>query len=186
MPEPQSLISLSKEILTYLVHAFGAGTLTTTGVQYGSSGVSTSTDVWKVVETQTIQPFTQYFGSIGSIIEVEFALAANAQWSSTDGTGGVVTYAWQAKNLSDTSTDSWVWLMPTSSGLSTAIGSTAGDTSVLSGRMSLSTTFNKVPFQVRLLLCSGGKGSDTGGASSTGAYVRAKSSSYVKVLYRVE
>ncbi len=185
MPEPQSLISLSKEILTYLVHSFGEGTLTTTGVQYGASGVATSTDVWKVVETKTIQPFTEYFGSRGNLIEVEFGLTTATVRSSTGGAAGTVTYRYQVKNLNEaTATDDWVELIG-ATGHSTAVGSTEAE-STYSGRMTIASKFTKVPFQIRLLVMAGSVGGSTGGDSSTGAYARAKSSSYVKVLYRVE
>lgn len=180
--EPQMAISLAKELCEMTVHAFGRGTLSADGSQYGTSYAATSTDTWKVVDTQSIQPFvTGGFGEGGSIIEVEFNLVANVRHAST-AAGGAVTYAWQAKNLSATSTDSWIWLTPTSSGLSTAC-STAFDVS-LSGYMTLSnSTFNAVPFQVRLLIVSAG--GSTAGDSATGAYAKAKNSSYVRVIYRV-
>lgn len=187
MPEPQQLVSIAKEVLEYVVHAFGAGTLATTGVQYGTSGTATSTDTWKVVETQTIQPFTEYFGSTGRIIEVEFGLTTSAMHVSDTMAGAVVTYNWQVKNVISTSTEDWVWLLPTSSGHSTAVGSTAAETTY-SGRMVVSSTFDRFPFQIRLLVMSGGLGAatSTGSSSSTGAYARAKGSSYLKVYYRVE
>ncbi len=187
MPEPQELIGIAKEVFEYIVHAFGAGTLTTTGVQYGTSGAATSTDVWKVVETQTIQPFTEYFGSNARIIEVEFELTTSAMHVSDTMTGATVTYAYQVKNVISTSTEDWVWLMPTSSGHSTAVGSTAAETTY-SGRMVVSSTFDRFPFQVRLLVMSGGLGAATATSmsSSTGAYARAKGSSYIRVYARVE
>ncbi len=184
MPEPQQLISLSKEICSYLVHCFGAGTLSTTGVQYGSSGVATSTDVWTVVDTKTIQPFSQYFGSIGDLLEVEFSLTTATVRSSTS-SSGTVTYRYQVKNLYDaTATDDWVELIG-ATGHSTASGSTAAE-STYSGRMTIASKFTKVPFQIRLLVMSGGAGGSTSGDSATGAYARAKGSSYVNVLYRIE
>lgn len=189
MAEPQELIGVAQEVAEYLVHAFGAGTLTTTGNQFGSSGAATSTDTWKVVETQTIQPFTDAFGRaiVGRFIEVEFGLTTSVLHVSDTMAGAVVTYNWQVKNSVATATDDWVWLLPTSSGHSTAVGSTAAETTY-SGRMTISSTFNRFPVQIRLLVMSGGLGAATssGASSSTGAYARAKASSYVKVYYRVE
>jgi len=186
MTEPQNLVQLSKEVASYLIHAFGAGTLTTTGTQYGDSGVATSTDTWTVVETATIQPFTAGYGSLGTILEVEFGLTALTVRDSTGGAAGTVTYAYQVKNVSSTATDDWVWMTPTSSGHSTAVGSTETQSSTYSGYMVTSSAFDEVPFQIRLLVMSGGKGGSTSGDSATGAYARMKNSSYVKVLYRVQ
>jgi len=191
MPSPQEFIALAQEVCELLVHSFGRGTLTTDGVQYGSSGVATSTDTWKVVDTQTIQPFGAPEGSLargGAIMEVEFALTAAVAFpGTTTGSGGAVTYAWQARNYnSGTATDDWVWLTPTSSGHSTTVGSTSQDTSTYSGYLNIQTNLNKVPLQIRLLVISGGAGTSTSGASSTGASARTKSSSYVRVAYRVE
>lgn len=186
-PEPQQIIALSKEVAEYIVHAFGAGTLTTTGVQYGTSGVATSTDTWTVVETQTIKPFANaafYGNDAARIIEVEFGLTTHTIRSSTGGAAGTVTYRYQVKNLISTSTENWVDLIG-ATGHSTAVGSTAAE-STYSGRMVVSSTFDRFPFQIRLLVMSGGKGGSTSGDSSTGAYARAKSSSYIKVYYRVE
>ena len=181
--EPQQLIGVAKEIVSYIVHAFGRGTLTTTGVQYGSSGISTSTDTWKVVETKTIQPMVRGIGALGTILELEFSLTTGSVHESTSA-GGVVQYNWQAKNISDTSTEDWQWLLPTSSGHSTAVGSTEVFTTY-SGYMTVAThSLDEVPFQIRLLVM-GGAGSTSGG-SATGSQARAKNSTYVKVLYRVQ
>ena len=117
--EAQQLVALGKEVLEYTVHAFGNGTLTTTGVQYGTSMAATSTDTWKTVETWTINPMgstepTFGFGNQGTAIEIEFNLTTHAQHSATS--TGTVTYNWQARNLSDTDSTAWVYLLPTSSG----------------------------------------------------------------------
>lgn len=193
MPEPQSLIDLAKEICSYTVHAFGKGSMTTStdpGTQYGTSGVSTSTDTWKVIETKNIAPWglnsSQASGRRTNdldILEVEFVLTAGLKHTSTTATAKV-TYAWQAQSVYVNSTENWVWLTPTSSGLTMAPGGSSWETDAsLSGYFTTTTYFDKVPMTVRLLMLSGG--GSTSGDSATGAYARPKSSSYVKVLYRV-
>ncbi len=190
MAEPEQLIALSKEICTLLVHAFGNGALTASGAQYGTSGNATSTDTWLEVDNKLISLFDangleKGFGYPADILEVEFGLTCNVNKSSTGSSTGSVIYAWQARNASMTSsTDTWVWLTPTSSGNDTAIGSTGVD-STLAGYFATTTYFDKVPFRVRLLVKAGTKGDSTGGDSSTGAFAKAKNSSYIKVLYRV-
>lgn len=184
MPEPQQTIALAKEVVTYIVHAFGAGVLTTDGVQYNSSGASstesklassTDADLATTIKSVTIQPVAgddvKDYGYNSSILELEFALTA-AFRNSTAG-ASVCTYKWQAKehSLSDTA---WVDL---TSWNTTNPGTTFLDVTH-SGYFNIQTNLEKIPINIRLLLYNGT-------ANSTQAQAKPKNSSYTKIIYRV-
>jgi hypothetical protein len=178
MQEPQQYVQVAKEICQYLVHAFGTGTLTQTGSQYGTTMKSTSTGSASdatVVNTVTVQPFNDAAGygtKENEIIEVEFGLTAG--FKSVTDTAAVIVYKWQAKNasLSDTC------YVDLSTANTTALGTTYVD-QTYSGYFTPTTNFNKVPFNVRLLIWNNDAG-------STQSSAKTKNSSYIKVLYRVQ
>ena len=184
MPEPQVYVGLAKEVVEYIVHAFGRGALTTNGVKYDSTGassteavVASSTDsaLATVVKSVTIQPVSgsdpKDYAYASALLEIEFALTA-AFRNSTAG-ASVCTYKWQAKETSLSST-CWVDL---TSWNTTDPGTTFLDVTH-SGYFNVQTNLEKIPVDIRLLLFNGT-------ASSTQAQAKPKNSSYTRVVYRV-
>lgn len=184
MPEPQQFIGLAKEVVSVLLHPFGNGALTTNGVQYKSTGatsteavVASSTDSASatMIESVTVTPVKgsdpKDYAYKSDILEVEFALTA--AFRSTTDTAAICTYKWQAKEA-DLSSTSWVDL---TSWNTTAPGFTFLDITH-SGYFNVQTNLAKIPVNIRLLLFNGTAG-------STQAQAKTKSSSYVQILYRV-
>ena len=184
MPEPQSYVGLAKEVVTYIVHAFGKGALTSNGVQWDSTGAttteaqvasSTDSDLATTIKSVTVQPVAgsdpKDYAYDSPILEIEFALTA--AFRITTDAAAVCTYKWQAKehDLSDTS---WVNL---TSWNTTAPGTTFLETTH-SGYFNVQTNLEKIPVDIRLLLYNGT-------ASSTQAQGKTKNSSYTRVIYRV-
>lgn len=185
MPEPQQYIGLAKEVVTYLVHAWGNGLLTTSGVQYDSTGASaTEAKVFSTtdnttplqVKQVTIQPVAGTkppdFAYNSTVLELEFALTAAFRTTSASGT--IATYKWQAKEH-DLSSTCWVDL---TSWNTTAPGTTFVDT-VCSGYFNVQTNLEKIPIDIRLMVYDGQA------ATTNQLQAKTKNSSYAKIIYRV-
>jgi len=159
-----ALVKLVDELVEVTYHPFGRGKLTSDGVQY-SAEVSGIGDDFTAIEAITIKNVLYQ----AQVWEIEFGLTGAVKSSSTlEG----VTYKWQA---SDDGTN-WEDLMDA---LTRAADASIYADVDCSGRPNLAGNFlcNKEEFQVRMVVKSAAAGGET-------AAGKAKSSSYVKILYR--
>ena len=147
-------------IVEHEEHPFAKGNLTSDGVQW-SAEHTTSTDDYEEVENVTISP-----PALGGILEFEFGLTCAVESS---GATESVLFKWQARNRGGT----WVDLHGE---VTYAADASAYKEYTYSGRFKPVANFNAVPFDVRLVIKSGG----AGGENAVG---KTKSSSYVKVIY---
>ena len=147
-------------IVEHLEHPFGRGALTSDGVQW-SAEHTTTTDDYEPVETVAVNP-----PALGRVLEFEFGLTCAVKSS---GAAEDVLFKWQARNRGG----AWVDLSPE---VTRAADASAWQEYTYSGRCAPVAGFDAVPFEVRLVVKSGG----AGGESAVG---RAKSSSYVRVVY---
>jgi hypothetical protein len=146
------------------LHPFGKGDLASDGQQF-SSLVTTAGDDFEVVESVKVDLPLERGRTTEPLVEVELGLTCSLQSSSTTES---VLFKWQY------SLDNSTW-----ADLHDAV-TYAADASSLkeysySGRFPV-TTFNKVPFWLRLVIKSGGAGGET-------AKGKTKNSSYVRVVY---
>jgi hypothetical protein len=147
-------------IVEHTEHPFGKGPLTADGIQW-SAEHTTAADDFEEVEKAVISP-----PALGSVLEYEFGLTCAVK---SGGDSESVLFKWQARNQGGT----WVDLH---SEVTYAADASAYKEYTRSGRFKPVAGFNKVPFEVRLVIKSGG----AGGENAVG---RTKSSSYVSVIY---
>ena len=147
-------------VIEHIEHPFARGNLTSDGVQW-SDEHTTATDDYEEVESVAISP-----PALGDVLEFEFGLTCAVKSSGATET---VLFKWQARNQGGT----WVDLH---SEVTYAADASAYKEYTYSGHFKPVTNFNAVPFDVRLVIKSGG----AGGENAVG---KTKSSSYVKVIY---
>jgi hypothetical protein len=147
-------------VIEHVEHPFARGNLTSDGVQWSAEHM-TSTDDYEEVESVTITP-----PALGDVLEYEFGLTCAVKSS---GATESVLFKWQACNQGGT----WVDLH---SEVTYAADASAYKEYTYSGRFEPVANFNKLPFDVRLVIKSGG----AGGENAVG---KTKSSSYVRVVY---
>ena len=147
-------------VIEHIEHPFAKGNLTSDGVQW-STEKTTSTDGYEAVEQVTVQP-----PQLGEIIEFEFGLTCTVKSS---GATESVLFKWQARNKGGT----WVDLH---SEVTYAADASTYKEYTYGGRFTPVANFNAVPFDIQLLIKSGG----AGGENAVG---KTKNSSYVKVIY---
>ncbi len=147
-------------VIEYIEHPFAKGSLTSDGVQW-SAEKTTSTDDYETVEEVTVNPPV-----LGAVIEFEFGLTCAVKSSSSSES---VLFKWQARNKSGT----WVDLH---TAVTYAADASAYKEYTYSGRFKPEANFNNVPFDIRLVIKSGG----AGGENAVG---KTKNSSYAKIIY---
>jgi hypothetical protein len=147
-------------VIEHIEHPFARGNLTSNGVQW-SAEHTTTTDNYEEVESVTITP-----PALGEVIEYEFGLTGAVKSS---GAAEAVLFKWQARNKGGT----WVDLHGE---VSYPANASSYREYTYSGRFSPGVNLDSIPFDVRLVVKSGG----AGGESATG---KTKGSSYVKVIY---
>jgi hypothetical protein len=147
-------------IVEHIEHPFARGSLTADGVQW-SAEHTTTTDDYEEVESVSVNP-----PALGDVLEFEFGLTGAVKSS---GATEAVLFKWQARNQGGT----WVDLH---SEVTYAADASAYKEYTYSGRFKPVADFNLIPFDVRLVIKSGG----AGGENAAG---KTKSSSYVKVIY---
>jgi len=136
--------------------------LTSDGVQYSDEVTTADADVDVDVLTKVVDP-----GLEGDILWVEVGLTA--EFKAVSSSTADLIWKWQARNKDGT----WVDLHPAVT--ETDIGTTY-ESRTRSGYFEPETNFNRVPFEIRLILqCNE---ADQGRA-------KVKNSSYVRVVYRV-
>jgi hypothetical protein len=147
-------------VIEHIEHPFARGNLTSDGVQW-SDEHTTTTDDYEEVESVTISP-----PALGDVLEYEFGLTCAVKSS---GATESVLFKWQARNRGGT----WVDL---NSEVTYAADASAYKEYTYSGRFKPVANFNLVPFEIRLVIKSGGAGGEN-------AIGRTKNSGYVKVIY---
>ena len=147
-------------IVQHVEHPFAKGDLTSDGVQW-SVEKTTSTDDYETVEEVAVSPPV-----LGKVIEFEFGLTCAVK---STGTLEDVLFKWQACNKGGT----WVDLH---SGVTCPADASSFKEYTYSGRFEPVANFDTVPFDVRLIIKSGG----AGGENAVG---KTKNSSYVKIIY---
>jgi len=139
-----------------------SGALTEDGIQYSAEVTTGDADVDVDVLTKVVNP-----GLEGDILWVEFGLTAEFKAVSS-GTADLI-WKWQARNKDGT----WVDLHPVVT--ETDIGTTY-KSGTRSGYFEPETNFNRVPFDIRLILqCN----------EAAQGRAKVKNSSYVRVIYKV-
>lgn len=147
-------------VIEHIEHPLAKGALTADGVQWCPEK-TTSTDVYETVEEVTLNP-----PALGAIVEFEFGLTCAVRSS---GTAESVLFKWQARNQGEI----WVDLHPE---VTRAANASAYLEYTYSGRFRPVANFNRLPFDIRLLIRSGV-------AAGENAIARTKNSSYVRIVY---
>lgn len=147
-------------VIEHMEHPFGRGNLTSDGVQW-SVERTTATDDYEEVESVAITP-----PALGEVLEFEFGLTCAVKSS---GAAEAVLFKWQARNKGGT----WVDLH---SAVTYPANASTYKEYTYSGRFKPVANFNKVPFEVRLVVKSGGAGGEN-------ALGKTKNSSYARVIY---
>ncbi len=147
-------------VIEHMEHPFARGNLTSDGVQW-SDEHTTSGDDYEEVESVAISP-----PALGEVLEYEFGLTCAVK---SGGASESVLFKWQARNQGGT----WVDLHE---GVTYAANASTYKEYTYSGQFSPVENFDSIPFDVRLVIKSGG----AGGENADG---KTKSSSYVKVIY---
>ncbi|MDO8569066.1 MAG: hypothetical protein Q7R57_10205 [Dehalococcoidales bacterium] len=147
-------------IIEHIEHPFAKGNLTSDGVQW-SAEKTTSTDAYEAVEEVTVNPPV-----LGAVIEFDFGLTCAVKSS---GAAESVLFKWQARNKGGT----WVDL---NDEVTYAANASTYKEYTYSGRFKPVTNFTSLPFDIRLVIKSGG----AGGENAVG---KTKGSSYIKVVY---
>ena len=147
-------------VVEHIEHPFARGDLTADGVQW-SDEYTTSTDDYEEVESITISP-----PALGEVLEYEFGLTCTVKSS---GATEAVLFKWQARNQGG----SWVDMHDE---VTYAADASTYKEHTYSGRFQPIANFNEVPFDVRLVIKSGG-------ADGENAVGKTKNSGYVKVIY---
>jgi len=139
-----------------------SGVLTEDGIQYSAEVTTSTADADVTVLSKLINPVLE-----GEILLVEFGLTA--EFKAVSSATADLIWKWQARNKDGT------WVDLHSAVTETDIGTTY-TSRTRSGHFTPEANFQNVPFEVRLILqCNE---LDEGKA-------RVKSSSYVRVFYRV-
>lgn len=147
-------------VIEHIEHPFGRGDLTPNGVQW-SAEHTTTTDDYEEVESAVIAP-----PALGDVIEYEFGLSGAVKSS---GASESVLFKWQAREQGG----SWGDLHGE---VTYPADASAYQEYTYSGRLKPISGFTTVPFEVRMVIKSGG----AGGENATG---KTKNSSYVRVIY---
>jgi hypothetical protein len=147
-------------VVEHIEHPFARGNLTADGVQWCDEH-TTSTDEYEEVENAIITP-----PALGEVLEFEFGLTCAVKSS---GSSESVLFKWQARNQGGT----WVDLHEEM--MYTADASTYKEYTC-SGRFKPVGDFDRVPFEIRLVIKSGS-------ADGENAIGKTKNSSYVRVVY---
>lgn len=147
-------------VIEHIEHPFAKGNLTSDGVQW-SAEHTTTTDAYEEVESVAITP-----PALGNVLEYEFGLTCAVKSS---GATEDVLFKWQARNVGGT----WVDLHGE---VTYAADASAYQEYTYGGRFKPVANFDAVPFEVRLVIKSGGAGGEN-------AIGKTKNSSYVKVVY---
>ena len=147
-------------VIEHVEHPFAKGNLTSDGVQW-SAEKTTITNDYEEVESATVNP-----PALGSVLEFEFGLTCAVK---SGGASESVLFKWQARNRGG----SWVDLL---SEVTYAADASAYKEYTYSGRFKPVASFDSLPFDVRLVIKSGG----AGGENAVG---KTKNSSYVRVIY---
>ena len=147
-------------VIEHVEHPLAKGNLSADGVQW-SAEHTTAADGYEEVESVAINP-----PALGGIIELEFGLTCAVKSS---GAAESVLFKWQARNSGGT----WVDLH---SEVTYPANASTYKEYTYSGRFKPVAGFDSVPFDVRLVVKSGG----AGGENAVG---KTKNSSYVKVVY---
>jgi hypothetical protein len=153
---------MALSIIEHVEHPFAKGNLTSDGVQW-SAEKATSTDDYEAVEEVVVNP-----PALGRVIEFEFGLTCAVKSS---GATESACFKWQARNKGGT----WVDLH---SEVTYPADASAYKEYTYSGRFKPVADFNTVPFDLRLVIRSGG----AGGENAAG---KTKNSSYVRIIYSV-
>lgn len=147
-------------VIEHLEHPFARGLLTSDGVQW-SAEKTTSTDDYEEVESVMIDP-----PALGKVLELEFGLTGAVKSS---GSSESVLFKWQGRNRGG----AWVDL---NAEITYAADASAFKEYTCSGRFKPVSGFNTLPFELRLVIKSGGEGGEN-------AVGKTKNSSYVRVIY---
>lgn len=147
-------------IVEHLEHPFAKGSLTEDGVQW-SAERTTTTDDYEEVEKVVVTP-----PALGKVLEFEFGLTCAVKSS---GATEDILFKWQARNQGG----AWVDLHPE---VTYTADASAYKEYTMSGRFAPASGFDGIPFDLRLVVKSGGAGGET-------ATAKTKNSSYVKVTY---
>jgi len=147
-------------VVEHMEHPFARGSLAPDGVQWSDEHTTTADD-YEEVESVTINP-----PALGDVLEYEFGLTCAVK---SIGAAESVLFKWQARNQGDT----WVDLHDE---VTYPANASTYKEYTYSGQFKPVADFDKVPFDVRLVIKSGG----AGGENAVG---KTKSSSFVKVVY---
>lgn len=147
-------------VIEHTEYPFAKGNLTADGIQWSAEVDTTTPDTDVAVESVTIKP-----PALGELIEVEFGLTA--AFRAVSSATADLTYKWQARNQGGT------WVDLHSAVTKTDIGTTYVE-ETRSGRFKLVTSFDSLPFEVRLVIqCN----------EANQGRAKIKNSSYVRVKY---
>lgn len=147
-------------VIEHIEHPFAKGDLTSDGVQW-SVEHTTPSDDYEEVESVLVSP-----PALGDVLEFEFGLTCAVKSS---GVNESVLFKWQARNQGGT----WVDL---NEEITCSPDASSYKEYTCSGRFKPVTDFDRIPFEIRLVIKSGSAGGET-------AVGKTKNSSYVKVLY---
>jgi hypothetical protein len=147
-------------VIEHIEHPLAKGDLTTDGIQW-SNEHATSTDDFEEVESAVITP-----PALGDVLELEFGLTCAVK---STGVNESVFFKWQARNQGGT----WVDMHEEKTYPADA---SAYKEYTCSGRFKPVADFDRVPFEIRLVIKSAG----AGGENAVG---KTKNSSYVRVVY---
>lgn len=147
-------------VIEHIDHPFAKGNLTSDGVQW-SAEKTTSTEDYETVEQVTVNP-----PALGAVIEIEFGLTCAVKSS---GNTEAVLFKWQGRNRGG----SWVDLH---GAVTYAADASTYREYTYSGRFNPAANFNSLPFELRLVIKSGGAGGEN-------AIGKTKNSSYARVVY---
>ncbi len=147
-------------VIEHIEYPFAKGDLTSNGIQWSSEVDTTTADTDVEVERVTIRP-----PALGELIEVEFGLTA--AFRAVSSATADLTYKWQARNSGGT------WVDLHSPVTKTDIGTSYVE-ETRSGRFALTSNFDSLPFEVRLVIqCN----------EANEGRAKVKNSSYVRVKY---
>jgi len=147
-------------VIEHTEYPFAKGALTADGIQWSAEVDTTTAGVDVEVASVTIKP-----PALGGLIEVEFGLTA--AFRAVSSATADLTYKWQARNAGGT------WVDLHNAVTKTDIGTTYVE-ETRSGRFSLVSNFNALPFEVRLVIqCN----------EANQSRAKVKNSSYVRVKY---
>ena len=147
-------------VIEHIEHPFARGDLTSNGVQW-SSEHATSGDDYEEVESVVVRP-----PALGDVIEFEFGLTCAVK---SGGASEPVMFKWQARNRGGT----WVDLHAE---VTYPANASVFKEYTHSGRCKPVAGFDSVPFDIRLVIKSGGAGGEY-------AVGKTKNSSYIRVVY---